>query len=305
MSNVRSTWKRSGDEGNLVFYDKATADVALALKNTTSVAADDALVWVSTDGDDDYGQGTINSPYLTIAKAFSVVTATRKAVVLLPGEYSSAASIAWPTLITDVLLTGITPDYESTVIKCTAGDEAIDIAPAAAVKGNNFLAFMANLTVDVDDSINGVQIDNTLMDTTSKKLIVTFRDCGFSNETDTDKSVYWLNTASKCRIKMYMHGRGLGGNNIEGLVYVNYFNSGDRCKCNGMNFEGGIQFGTQTQAAEGEFYNCIMKLAGGSGGQATQQLQACGCVSKDGMTYAIAAKGDFATNANESFLSFT
>jgi len=258
------------------------------------------VIWVATYGSD-IATGGVEDPYLTIAQAFSVVTATRKTVILLPGTYESAASIAWPTTITDVLLTGITPDYESTVIKCTAGTEAIDIAPATSVAASNFLAFMANLTVEHEDGIRGVTIDNTGMTTAGKKLIVTFREVGFSAETDTDNSVYWVHSAATTSlIKMYMHGRGLGGVNCEGLPYVDYRNTGDRCKCNGMNFEGGFQFGTQTIAAEGEFYSCIFKDDGGIGGQDTQIMAIINCISKTGTTFAVPVVGDVADNAAET-----
>lgn len=262
-------------------------------------------IWVAPHGDDDVGLGTYYAPYETLLQGFSVMTAARKTMLLMPGTYASAASLAWPTTISDVLVTGLTPDYESTIIQATAGDEVIDIAPALSVNASNFLAFMASLYIEHDKDTNGVQIDNTLLAGGTKKLIVTFRDCGFGANTDTDSSILWVHDGSATSmIKMYMHGRGLGGNNIEGLVSIDYYNAGDRCKINGMNLEGGIEFGTQTIAAEGEFLNCVMKLNGGTGGQATQILRAIGCISKDGMTQEPAAKGEFATNASEEFLSF-
>jgi hypothetical protein len=258
---------------------------------------DTPYIHIKTNGSDGDGNGTENNAYATVPKAFEEVTVLRKTIILWPGVYELAEGIAWPTTITDVLLTGVTPDYESTVLHCTAGDEVLDIAPAASVNGSNFLAFMASLTISAEDSINGVQIDNS--------LIVTFRDCGFSADTDTDSCIKWVHSSSATSlIKMYMHGRGLGGNNIEGLVEIDYYNAGDRCKCNGMNFEGGISFGTQTKAAEGEFLNCVMKLNGGSGGQDTQILRAIGCISRDGMTQEPAALAEFAANAEEEFLSF-
>lgn len=268
-------------------------------------------IWVSPQGND-VGTGKITEPYLTIAKAFAMVTSTRKNILVLPGAYSSEASLVWPS-VTDLLLTGISPDYESTMIRGSAEqeggedvpNEVIDIDPSAAIGAANFLAFMANCYISGDDAINGVTIDNTDM-TASKKLIVTFRDCGFGADDDTDNSVYWVHSAqTDAAIKMYMHGRGLGGNNVEGLPYVDPRNAGDRCKCNGMNFEGGFQWGTTAIASEHEMTNCIFKLAAGVGGDDIQLLVATGCISKDGMTIAAAALADIAENAAETLLSFT
>jgi len=260
-------------------------------------------IWVSLDGDDD-NDGTFASPYLTLATAFAAVTSTRNTIFLMPGTYTSAASLAWPVGVTDVHLTGLGADYESTIIEATDGDEVIEIVPNATIGANNYLAFFSNLYIESGASgTNGVQVTDTNM-TVGKKLIVTFRDCGFGADEDTDKCLVTTHTVA-CKVKIYMHGRGFGGNNIEGLVYVDCFNAGDRFKANGMNFEGGIQFSTDTVACENEFYACVMKLNGGSGGQDTQILRANGCISRDGMTQAAAALGEFADNADEAFLSFT
>jgi len=262
-------------------------------------------IFVDTQGHDD-NPGTLAQPYKTLAVALAAVTALRKNVFLFPGTYTSAASLAWPTDVTDVLLSGMTEDPDSTVIQASAGTEVVDIVPSAAIGANNFLAFFAGVMIEGDDGVRGVTIDNTNM-TASKKLIVTFRDCTFGAETDTDRSISWVHTgATDAPIKMYMHGRGLGANNIEGLVYIDPRHTDDRCKISGMNFEGGIQFGTTSIASETEILSCIMKLAGGSGGGTNQLLRSVGCVSRTGgPTYAAAAKGDFITTGSEALLSFT
>jgi len=267
-----------------------------------SVGASENYIWVSEDGNDTKGQGTQENPYLTLSKALAMVTDAKKQVMLMPGTYSSGASISIPVGINEVLITGMSGDYEATIIHATAGDQAILVNPSVAIGAANYLVYFANLTISGADGVNGVQITDANM-TASKKLIVTFRDCGFLNDTDTDKSVVSTHTVASL-VKIYMHGRGFGGNNIEGLVYIDCFNAGDRFKANGMNFEGGVEFSTDTVACENEFYACVMKLSGGAGGQDTQQLRANGCISRDGMTQAAAVLGDFAANADEAFLGF-
>jgi len=258
-------------------------------------------IWVSPQGED-VGTGSVMEPYKTIAKALSMVTSTRKNIILMPGTYESDESLAWPVGVTDVLITGITPDYESTVIKATAGDEVVEIVPNATIGAANYLAFFANLTIESGESgTNGVQVTDTNM-TADKKLIVTFRDCGFSMDEDTDKALVTTHTVA-CKVKIYMHGRGFGGNNIEGLVYIDCFNAGDRFKANGMNFEGGVQFSTDDVACENEFFACVMKHNGGTGGHDNQYLRANCCMYRDGMTQEPATLAEFADNASELFLS--
>lgn len=268
----------------------------------------DTAIYISTAGSDTAGVGfgTFDKPYLTLATAFTNVTSAKKTVFAFPGTYTASASTAWPTDVTDVLLSGMSEDPDSTIFTTTAGTEVIDIVPSAAIGTSNFLAFFAGVNIEGPDTVRGVTIDNTNM-TASKKLIVTFRDCSFSNDTDTDRSISWTHSANiNAPIKMYMHGRGFGANNIEGLVYIDPRHSDDRCKITGMHFEGGIQFGTATIVSETEILGCIMKLAGGSGGEATQKLSIVNCVSRTGgPTYAAAAKADFVTNADESLLSLT
>lgn len=285
----------------LKFINKASGEAFPGIIDVGSLTD----IYVNTLGNDDW-PGTILQPYKTMAVALAAVTAIRKNIFVAPGTYVSAASLAWPTGVTDVLLSGMTEDPDSTIIECTSGTEVLDIVPSAAIGVSNFLAFMAGINLEGSDGVRGLTIDNTNM-TASKKLIVTARDCSFSNDTDTDRSISWVHDANiNAPIKMYMHGRGLGANNIEGLVYIDPRHSDDRCKVTGMHFEGGIQFGTATITSESEFLACIMKLGGGSGGQDTQELRVVGCVSRTGgPTYAAAALGDFADNAAEAFLSFT
>jgi len=284
----------------------ATADV-LAIKvhqDPTWEAmgyANDSYIWVSLDGDDD-GDGSFFFPYLTLATALAAVTAEKKTIMLMPGQYTSAASLAWPD-INDVMITGLSADHESTIIYASAGDEAVLIAPDAVIGASGINCIFSNLMIGGADGVNGVQITDANM-TAGKKLIVNFRNCGFYNATDTDYSLVSTHTIA-CLIKIYMDGKGLGGNEISGLVYVDCFNIGDRFKANGMYFQGGVEFSTDTIACENEFNACIMELNGGGGGQDTQVLLATGCISKDGVTQAAAALGDFAANAAETLLSFS
>ncbi|OQX65419.1 MAG: hypothetical protein B5M51_00815 [Anaerolinea sp. 4484_236] len=264
-------------------------------------------IWVSEGGDDDNGDGSRLRPYASPHAGLAAVTGDGQAVILMPGVYSYASSIPWPTDYTDVLLTGLSAHNESTQLVHTGtATEVIDIDPTTAAGSANFSAYLANLDIEAPDGVDGVTIDNGNM-TNGKKLIVTFRGVSFGSADDTtEMSVRWQhNDQHSAPIEMHMHGCGLGGNDIEGGVYIDPKSTDDVCEVNGMNFKAGITFGTATIASKSEFRNCIMKDNGGSGGQDTQVLRVIGCVSKTGTTWAAAALADFADNAAEALLSFS
>lgn len=266
-----------------------------------------SYIWVSKQGNDDWN-GAQENPYLTLAAAIDVMTAARKTVIILPGEYTSAASLAVPVGLTDMLFTGITSNHDSTIIRATGGSEVFLITPDATIGLANVHTDFADLVISAANGINGVQITNTNMDT-GKKLLVTFRNCGFDSDDDsTEFSVITTHTDVDSMIKIYMHGTGLGGNNIEAPCYFDLKNAGDRVKCNGMQFEGGVEFTSSGDvAAEIEFNNCIMKLDAGAGGNANYKIRANGCLSRTGLTYAAAAQGEFdaANISNYASKSFT
>ena len=289
-------------EGRIATQPPNNTETHRLIGQMRSVVTSAYEIWVSPEGDDDVGTGHFLFPYQTLPKAASMVTATRKKVMLMPGTYTLAASIQVPVGVTDILFSGITSDYESTVVHATAGDEVFNITPNATIGAANVLVFFANMYISAADGVRGVRIDNTNM-TADKKLITTFRDCGFGAETDTDSSISMSHADADSSVKTYLNGRGMGGNNIEGLVSVDHGNAGDRFKATGMNFEGGIAFSTDAVASESEFYGCIMKNAGGSGGDNVQILGASGCISRDGTTHAAVALDDFADNAEEAFLN--
>jgi len=260
-------------------------------------------IWVSPEGDDDVGTGHILFPYQTLAKAVSMATATRKKVMLLPGTYTSAASIAVPVGVTDVLFSGITSDYESTVVHASAGAEVFNITPNATIGAANVLVFFANMYISGADGVNGVEIDNTNM-TAGKKLIVTFRECGFGADTETDESISMTHTDADSIMKLYLHGRGLGGCNVEGLLSLDTGHRDSRVIVNGMTLEGGVTNTADDVDCCIEYNSCIVPLSGGAGGHASHLVNANGCVSRDGVaTWAAAVTTDFAASCSFSSMS--
>jgi len=244
-------------------------------------------------GDDDVGTGHFLFPYQTPAKAVAMATATRKRVMFMPGEYTSTASIAVPVGVTGLLFSGITSDYESTIIHGTAGDQVFLIKPDVTAGASSYVVLFANLYIEADDGVEGVEIDNSNM-TASKKLIVTFRECGVGAATDTDESISMTHTDTDSIMKHYLHGSGLGGCNIEGLFGIDMQHRDDRIIANGMTFEGGISATDDGDVdCAIEYNSCIVPLATAVGGHASNHVNTNGCVSRDGVaTWAAAVKAD-------------
>jgi len=252
-------------------------------------------IYVSPEGDDDSGNGSSSMPYATITKALTAVTATRKTIMLMPGEYVEALSLTWPS-IDLVSINGVLGQSDAVTITGTAGQtQVISIDPT--VQTGSFNATISNLTISCPDGVRGITLNNTA---TAKKVNLFLHNVAIENDTETDRAISVVHTDAGNAIRVYADGQR---NIIEGLVYIEPKNADDRFTFDNFQFDGGIQFGTTTIASVSTFKNCIMKDAGGAGGQDTQILVSIGCVSLTGTTYAAAALGDFAANAAEVILS--
>ena len=62
-----------------------------------AVAVPTTFIVVSKSGNDTTGTGSFDAPYLTLAKARTVWTATRHTIIQLPGEYAEA-EFTWPNI---------------------------------------------------------------------------------------------------------------------------------------------------------------------------------------------------------------
>jgi hypothetical protein len=252
---------------------------------------DTSIIWVATNGDDVDGTGAFVDPYLTLTKAMSVVTITRKTIILMPGEYTEAASITWSS-ISGVSLNGLVGQSDGVTIIGTDGEvEVIEIDPT--VQTATFGATIANLTISCPDGVDGITFDNNDV---ARKINLYLHNVAIENDTATDKAINVVHTETGEAMRVYADGQR---NIIEGLVYIEPKNVDDRFTFDNLQFDGGIEFGTTTIASVSTFKDCIMKDGGGAGGQDTQILSSLGCYSLTGTTYAAAALADFAANAAE------
>ncbi len=257
--------------------------------------ASSVYIWVSPEGDDSSGNGSFSMPYATVTKAFAAVTTARKTIMVMPGEYEEAASLTWPS-ITGVSLNGFLGHGDGATIVGASGEtQVISIDPT--VQTATFEATIANLTISCPDGVRGITFNNTNV---ARKINLYLHNVPIENDTETDRALSVVHTTAGEAMRVYADGQK---SIIEGLVYIEPKNVDDRFTFTNYQFDGGIQFGTTTIASVSVFKGCIMKDAGGSGGQDTQILAVIGCVSLTGTTYAAAALNDFAANAAEVILS--
>ena len=259
----------------------------------------DSLIWVSPDGDDTLGDGSLNTPYATIAAALLDISTTKKCIMLLPGMYPEA--FVWPS-INGVSIRGacsdsgavIVGDESSEDVALNAETELILIDPT--VQTSSFEAILSNLTISAPGTVMGITVDNNNV---AKKIILQLSNVAFEQDDSAVKSLNIVHTNANNAIKVYCDGNH---DTMEGKLYIVPKNTDDRFLFNNMQFAGDIQFGTATIASLSMFKHCIVKDNGGSGGQDTQILAVLGCYSLTGTTFAIAALGDFAANAAEVIL---
>ncbi len=251
-------------------------------------------IWVAPYGHDTSGTGTRTNPYLTITKALASVTASRKTIIVAPGTYTETLSLTWPS-ITGVSINGLLGQSDAVTIEGTTGQtEVIEIDPT--VQTATFEATMSNLTISAPTGVKGITVDNNNV---GRKLNLYLHNVPIEMQTETDKAIDVVHTVAGEAIRVYADGQR---SIVEGLLYIAPMNVDDRFNFTNYQFDGGVQFGTTTIASVSTFKDCIMKDAGGSGGQDTQILVSMGCYSLTGTTYAAAALNDFAANAAEVIL---
>ena len=221
-----------------------------------------SYIWVSKDGDDTEGNGTINKPYLTVTQAFSVITNTRKTVMLMPGEYEEAAVITWPNL-SGVVLTSLLGKYATIIKGASDADQVISISPTF---GSTFEAWINNIYIDHDTSgQDGILIDNADM---TAKMLIYLQNFG-ADGSSSDKSIITSHAYASEAIRIYADGDNGG---VSGDIYLDIGNNGDRAYFTGMSLSGGCETSADATVAAFKFINCwdMPENASITGGNAAQ-----------------------------------
>jgi len=285
---------RVGVVERYVTTNTAIVDFQTHEQSDANIDTSVSFIWVSPDGNDTSGNGSFSKPFATITKALTLVTSARKTIMAMPGTYTEALSLTWPS-ITGVSINGVLGHGDGVTIKGTTGQtDVISINPT--VQTATFEATISNVTVDAPTGVKGITFNNTSV---AQKINLYLKNVPIEMQTETDKALDIVHTDAANAMRVYATGQK---NIVEGLLYIEPKNTGDRFDFTNYQFDGGMQFGTTTIASVSTFKDCILKDAGGSGGQDTQILVSMGCYSLTGTTYAAAALNDFAANAAEVIL---
>ncbi len=238
----------------------STGRMIIRILTLNAGVIDASYIVVSTQGNDSHGEGSFASPYLTITKALTMVTATRKTIFVLPGEYAEAALLTWPN-INGVLIKGMDEDGNVVISNANAAAEVILINPTFTTA--SFEAFIENVCISHEDQI-GLEIDNANMGT--RKLLVHLTNVSFEMAGSTGDSINVTHTLTTQAIRLYMRRC----DEVEGLVHVVVANADDRFRfMEGCVLIGGV---TTAGAVAGEvsILHSVVLTGGWTIGSATQ-----------------------------------
>jgi predicted RecA/RadA family phage recombinase len=225
---------------------------------------DPSVIWVSSEGNDTTGKGCVDSPYATITKAFTMVTATRKTIFVLPGDYAEATTLVWPS-ISGTRLIGM--DGQGNVaISSLAGTEVLHIDPT--VQTSSFECFLENLYID-HAALIGIVVDNTA---TTKKVIVHLKNV--ASGADGTDSIHVAHTDAGNAIRIYARNC----NEVEGRVYWHAMNGDDRSRWYDSVLIGGHVTSADANTIETSFIGCVILTATLTAGNGANVVTTIGCV---------------------------
>jgi hypothetical protein len=235
---------------------------ALELRADALEAIPATFVVVAKTGNDTTGKGSFALPYLTIAKAITLWTATRHTIYVLAGDYSEVALI-WPNVI-GLSLVGLGP---VTISNSAASAAVLAIAPTFTA--STFEATIKDIGIEAAAQI-GLSIANAAM---TKKLNVYIDGLEMGKPTVSGDAIDIAGTVSGQAIRVY--ARNL---DIQGLLHFTANDAGSRLRVNDSSLLGGLTCAGSV-AAECTLRN-VQMLTGScpTGMDATWRLTNIGCV---------------------------
>ena len=187
-------------------------------------------IYVDADGSDTTGNGSQLTPFASLTKAFTLVTTTRKNVVIGAGEYDEAAAVVWPD-VNGVEV--ICPNGTATISSAASSTHVIGIDPAAAT--GTWSATLSDIAIDHADGQVGLQVDNASV---GKRINLFLKNFSTNADTTTDASIDINRSgAAGDAIRVYADGTGQV---IEGLVTVITESTDDRFRFKGYRLVGGL-----------------------------------------------------------------
>jgi hypothetical protein len=237
------------------------------------------LIVVSKDGSDTTGNGSFGSPYLTIAKAFTIASEARKIILVMAGEYTETA-LTWPSInsLTLAALGGEVNISDS----AHAAAAVLTIAPTYTAE-----SFYATIKGPINLNANtqiGLEIANAAM---TKKLIVDIDGLSCEQTTSGD-SIAIDGTVSGQAIRVYAKNL-----NLEGLLHFTANDAGSRLRVSQSELMGGL---TTTGAVTAESTLLGVKMLTNGLSIATEWISSnAGCIYQTDAgvcsTYADTANG--------------
>lgn len=233
---------------------------------------DQSILVVSKAGNDTTGNGSWDAPLKTLTAALALVTASRKTIYALPGDYAEAALLTWPS-IDGVRIIGLDDCGNVVISNANAAAEVVLIRPVAAT---TFEVFLENVCIKHAAQI-GIEVDNAAM---TAKLLIHLSGVSFE-AVSTGDSINVTHTTAGSAIRIYAKNC----DEIEGLVDVVVGNAGDRFRFEACTLIGGL---TTAGAVAGEItlLHSVVLTNGLTIGDATQVLTYVGsCYRTDAGVY--------------------
>jgi hypothetical protein len=219
---------------------------AISLGGRMSLYLSTAIV-VSTDGSDTTGEGTFSLPYKTITKAFTIASAIRPLILVMPGEYAEV-DLVWPSA-NGVILKA---PYGNVVIQQTtkAATSVLTIAPTSTA---SWSASIQDIEIE-SDYISGkcLTIANAGM-SANKKMNIELSNVALSTKNVTDSSLVVTNTVATGAMRVYASG---SMQTWEGLVLFTTLNASDRLRIYNHRIIGAVTMSGSVSAAEITLINC-------------------------------------------------
>lgn len=242
-------------------------------------------IWVSKKGSNSLpNNGSFAYPYLTVTKALSEVTSTRKTVIVMPGIYQEAGGMTWPT-VNGVKLMGFAGTWQTEIEVATDDTgQVFELAPGS--QSSTWEAWISNLRINHDIAgLDGIKITHTGV---GKKILLYLDYVAGDADSDSDKFITVTHGGSGNAVRIYATGYN---GEVDGAIYFESKDGGDRLYINDMYLMGGIQFSADSTALILLLKNCVVKHEGVTGGSTATVVYTMSCFSETGGTFA-ALNGD-------------
>jgi len=254
-----------------------------------------SIIVISPEGSDTEGDGSWLRPYASLTQAMSVVSSTRKTILVIPGTYTETAAVAWST-ISGVKLIGLAGQYQTIIAAADTADEVITVAPGAQT--STWEMWIENIYID--HSVAGQDGINIVHTDVGKKLNVYLHNFGGDADSSSDKIITMTHGGDGNAIRVYWDGDNGG---VEGQVYMDTEDAGDRLYITDVVLNGGIVSSADAVASNIKLIRCIVKHEGVTGGNGAQTVTAVGCYSETSGTYAILDTDDLAGSHAETIVA--